>query len=81
MRSLANFFLKVAEWLDPPPPLDAFTKTALPLVEAAERMAEGTSGDYKRHVVYGRFVKLFPNETKHLLGLAVELALVELKRR
>lgn len=54
-----------------PDPLD---RRAADLVARAERLA-GTSGEYRRHWVYARLVKAFPDRPKRDAGMAIERAL------
>jgi len=43
--------------------------------EQDERCALGTSGEYKRHEVYARLLKEFPEVRKRNVALAIEVAL------
>ena len=56
---------------------------ATPFVSAAKafshewnkKAAPGTSGEYKRHQVYAKLIRLFPSQAKSDLALAIELAI------
>jgi len=53
----------------------AIVNRARELVHIADlRSAEGTTGEYKRHNVYSRLLKEFPEVPKRDVGLAIELA-------
>jgi hypothetical protein len=74
MRAWLIRLLKaVLAWLEPPvddTPLLARVKV---LVVAAEKLA--ASGEYKRHAVYARLLKEFPDSRKRDLALAIERVL------
>lgn len=68
--------------VEPPPgyiPEQEIIKVALPLVKAAEKFAEGTSGEFKRHWVYSQLLKQFPRHPKHFVGLLLEQAVAASK--
>ena len=53
-----------------------YIEVARALASAVEAVsAAGTSGEYKRHVVYAQLIKKFPNAVKRALALAIELSL------
>lgn len=56
----------------PPSPLQIAAEAAVLRVEA--NSAVGTSGEYKRHQVYAKLLKKFPDLPKRDIGLAIELA-------
>lgn len=70
-------------WLDPPPKvvpfpapvLDPLDAEADRLVREADQMRGGPDGEYKRHVVYSRLLKLFPDRRKRDVAFAIELAI------
>lgn len=49
-------------------------KRALELCRGAETFAPGTSGEYKRHQVYSKLIKEFPEIARKDLGLIIEQA-------
>lgn len=65
---------RLLEWLDPPSPPDALARAAHALVRDAHRLPGAPGGEYKRHWVYGRLVKAFPDRPHREIGLAIELA-------
>lgn len=72
---IATVLRRLADWLDAPPPpapIDVIELVAVTLMRRAAESAEGTSGEYKRHVVYAGLQKAFPGEPKRRLSLAIE---------
>jgi hypothetical protein len=47
------------------------------LIAWADTLAEGTSGDYKRHLVLARLQKQFPEARTRELALDIEVAIQE----
>jgi len=47
------------------------------LTRQADELAPGTSGEYKRHMVYSRLMKEFPQVEKRRLSLTIEQVLQE----
>lgn len=76
-RKVASWLRRCASWLEGPPH-SKVERAALALVREAERMAAGTSGEYKRAWAYGRLLKTLPTTPKHEIGLAIELAVTRL---
>ena len=73
-QRLAVWLRRIAMALDVPV-LDPLKARALALVEKADREMEiGTGGEYKRHVVYAKLLKEFPNRRASECSLAIELA-------
>jgi hypothetical protein len=78
------WFLRLGKWnLDV---LDLITSMPLLEIEVVKRAKElsglsdtlsapGTSGEYKRHVVYAQLIKEFPNLTKRQIAMAIEIGL------
>jgi hypothetical protein len=58
-----------AAWTRPPKELDAVADA---LVLSHESMP--TSGEWKRHQVYARLIKRYPDVPRYQLGLAIEQA-------
>jgi hypothetical protein len=59
-----------------PPEVFTILPSTIELVNIAETgSAKGTSGEYKRHVVYANLIKKFPDVNKKILSLAIEFAL------
>ena len=59
-------------------------KTILPIIKTYIEdinlsSAEGTSGEYKRHVVYSRLMKLYPEIPHYRIALAIEIAIARIK--
>ena len=69
-RWCVRWLRRLVAWLDPTPiPVE---QRALVLVTAAN-LSVG-SGEYKRHHVYARLIKEFPDVPHNQLGLAIETA-------
>jgi hypothetical protein len=64
---------RLLAWLNPPPDDSALMARVKVLVANAEKMA--ASGEYKRHAVYARLLKEFPESRKRDLALAIERVL------
>lgn len=81
-RKLALWLRAVAQWLDAETPeLDRdVVDFARDLVLRADLFSEGTSGEYKRHWVYARLLKTYPDVPKHTLGRVIEEAVGLVKR-
>lgn len=71
-------FRRWASALDPAPPFAS--DVTLALVRRAETLADGTSGEYKRHWVYGQLIRTYPTTPRHHLGLWIEEAVAVMKR-
>jgi hypothetical protein len=58
-------------------PIPLGTVRALPEARRLIRLAEDTdrTGEWKRHSVYSKLIKQFPDEDKRDLALAIEVAL------
>lgn len=69
----------IAWWRSPSSTQVAMRRTVVQLVSIAERLDGG--GEYKRHQVYARLLKLYPEESKRLLAWLIEDVLLELERR
>ena len=76
-KRLAQWLRLVADWLDPPPSpvFDALATYARAYVTDADLMAPGTSGEYKRHIVFAQLQKACPDRTKRAIARAIEDAL------
>ena len=66
----------VAEVIEPLPP-DPVLERAREWVAWADGMAPGTDGEYKRHQVYARLIKAFPQSRKRDLAFAIERVMQE----
>ena len=83
------WFLKIGQWdfglLNPVAPPQA---TPIPQVdmkvikkakiytrECEKYSAPGTSGEFKRHIVYAKLIKDFPSVPKRQISIAIELGL------
>ena len=70
-------------WLDlptppPPPPVVALNKLDVAAdlwVRQADNLPGNPDGEFKRHWVYSRLLKHFPDRQKRDVALAIELAL------
>lgn len=74
---LVALLTAIVDRLDPPKPAEPVVESPLAArVRAlvAEHAALEASGEYKRHQVYARLLKEFPNEQGRDLGLLIELA-------
>lgn len=74
--TLAGWLAWFAAWLrpaEPPPPPDPKTLRAQALVADYDALVD-VSGEYKRHQVYARLRKEFPEAEGRDLGLLIELA-------
>ncbi|MBI3938181.1 MAG: hypothetical protein HY323_14480 [Betaproteobacteria bacterium] len=60
-------------------PEAALMEAAAPLVAWAETTFPGTSGEHKRHQVYARLLRAHPDAPRHVVALAIELALTRLR--
>ena len=81
-KKLARLLRLLADWLDAPPipttPDESLLASARDLVIREEtQSAAGTSGEYKRHNVYSRLMKLYPNMRKVDLSIAIDTAVKE----
>jgi hypothetical protein len=56
------------------PPTSQVSQEALRLSLIAEETYLEQSGEYKRHQVFSKLIKTYPNVSKKELGLAIELA-------
>lgn len=68
---------RLLRWLDPPadPPFDPVAEDAAVLILEADGFAPGTSGEYKRHYVYARLQKTYPDVSKRRIALTIEQVL------
>lgn len=73
MTTLAQWLRRLADWLDPSP-LPTLAAAAVPLIHAAATL-HGTSGEYRRHVVYAQLRKDYPQARGRDLALAIETAI------
>lgn len=77
IRWLRAWLLK----LDPPPvvvpfpALDPLDLAADALIHQADLLAGDPSGEYRRHWVYSRLIKRFPERRKRDVSFAIEMAL------
>lgn len=55
-------------------PATEIVKEALRLCINAEETYPTQSGEYKRHQVFAKLIKVFPDSSKRQLGIAIELA-------
>lgn len=53
---------------------DELLQRAIAVSNEIETEARGTNGEYKRHQVYARLRKEFPNSGKPAIALAIEVA-------
>lgn len=75
---LAAWLRRLANWVAPASASSDLSALAARLVRQAERMADGTSGEYKRHWVYAQMRKAHPSVRGRVIGLAIEQAMQEL---
>lgn len=80
-KKLAELLHKLADWLYTPNVVYDLRDFDLPeltrakaLTVEAEKLVD-TSGEYKRHVVYARLIKEFPDASKRFLSMQIEKAL------
>ena len=84
MQRLSQFLHRLAEWLSstPPPappellPEDPALWRVRALVKEQETM-DGPSGEYKRHQVYAKLLKEFPERRRRDLAYLIEVAIQE----
>jgi len=74
MRWIAALLRRLAAWCDPGVS-DAVRDHAALLIHRADQSPLGTSGDYKRYLVYAALQKAFPGEPKRRLSLVIETTL------
>lgn len=75
LRTLADWlYTPTASYPVLPTDIPAELKRAIQLVSEAETLTD-TSGEYKRHVVYARLIKEFPQVSKRFLSMQIEKAL------
>jgi len=55
-------------------PEDKFLTSIIAEVNKADKVYEGTSGEHKRHQVYSRLIKKYPDIDKKELAYAIEVA-------
>lgn len=78
LRVLAACLVRGADAIHVPPSVEDPIRTAAKaLVWSAENMA--ASGEYRRHWVYARLLKRFPEADKPALGLMIETVLSEIR--
>lgn len=83
-RLLASWLFALAAWVDGPlPPVpdvvpepseDALELLTAELVAQADALPGEPSGEFKRHWVYAKLVKAFPDRQRREVGLAIEQA-------
>lgn len=56
-------------------PKQSILKDAKELVTQVELIYKEQSGEYKRHQVYSKLLKKYPEETKREIALAIEIAM------
>ena len=73
-QHLARGLRWLADWLDPPvlPEMSAIEAQAL--VWVRDMAAMSASGEYKRHQVYARLLKAFPDTPHRHVSQAIERA-------
>lgn len=71
-QQLIRLLRWLLDWLDPPS--GELAAQARVYIAEAEGL-HGTSGEYKRHVVYARLQKEFPRIPKRRLSLVIEQVL------
>ena len=72
--ALARLLREVADWIEPAcVSVGSLGTRASVLVRQAEQLE--TSGEHKRHRVYARLIKDFPDIRPRVLGLAIEMAM------
>jgi len=62
-----------------PPDGQVIVGMAASLCHAVDKTPD-VSGEFKRHQVYARLIKLYPNAPRRVLSLAIELALANLPK-
>lgn len=90
---MKNILINFALWLlskcgyEKPPRIFGYPipESVLALVEPAQEAVLGNndwdaSGEAKRHRTYAAMIKQFPQAAKHEIALAIELAILEMKR-
>ena len=77
---MKNFIIKYLVWLlnklESPQDLPAYMDRAKILVTSIDKAEQ--SGEWKRHQVYARLIKEFPQISRKDLGLAIEIAVQKL---
>ena len=73
---LIRVLTRLIRWLDPSPG-DAVWETARELVAWGATFADGTSGEYRRHVVLAKLVKAHPTVSGRQLSILIEHVLAE----
>ena len=77
---MKNFIIRFLVWLlgklESPKDLPPYLERAAVLVAAIDRVEQG--GEWKRHQVYARLIKEFPQISRKDLGLAIEIAVQKL---
>ena len=71
---VARQLRRVATWLDPGPDQDLLSRARV-LTQAADASFPSGYGEAKRHQVYSRLMKEFPEHSKRALSRAIEGAL------
>lgn len=77
-KAIADWCRQVADWFAPlppppplaPPPVSPYWQLTRTLVLEAEKL--GASGEYKRHQVYSKLQKAFPEALKRDLAYEIE---------
>lgn len=82
LATIARWLRLAADWLDPPvvvvpPDQGPLLARAGELVGVAERIFGAGFGEAKRHQVYARLTKDFPDISRRVISRAIEAALGE----
>lgn len=78
---LAQWLCRLAAWLDPPSPPPpppqpgpVELRARAEVLEVERTSAGGTSGEFKRHLVYATLIDTFPHARRRDLAMAIERA-------
>lgn len=76
-KYIASKLPAIAKWcgvaLFPQPSGEVYTE-AMRLALVAQETYTAASGEYKRHQVFAKLIKTFPEASKRDLGMAIEMA-------
>lgn len=75
---LHRWLARLQAWWSTQSEQAAMRRTVLQLVQIADQLDGG--GEYKRHQVYARLLKLYPDKTKRQLAWLIEDVLLEQER-
>ncbi len=88
MTQLATWLRALADWLAPqepavryiavPPTPSPYSVAAGTFVRKVEAELTDQTGEYKRHIVYSRLIKQYPDARKRDLAFAIEQVMQEL---